>query len=162
MPVNKLPDPPIFGKLEDPEWRQWLQALFKWQRQEGYFTPTFTGLTIGGVGGAVTHYAHWYKQGNRVWISGYMAANGTATITFGNFGTTYITNPPFTVAPANNSLPINGYSGQYLSSATTPITGQVWAFGDSSTNRSRIYFTPGGPTTAGNLVYWTLNYQTDA
>jgi hypothetical protein len=159
--INKLPDPPLGSDYDNPAWKAWFSDLNKWQRKEGYFTPVFTGLTVGGAGGAVTHYAHWYKYGNRVHVEGLMSTNGTGTLTLAAWNGCYLTNPPFLIAPSNNSLIINPYGGVWMASNGT-TTGQVWAFGDSTTNQGRIYFTAGGPTTADNDIYWNINYQTDA
>lgn len=158
--LNKLPDPPLAGKLEDPEWRQWFQALTKWQRQEGYFTPIFTGLTVGGVGGTVTHYGHYYKAGNRVFLSGNMITNTTGTITLAAYAGTYLTNLPYLIMPLNNKLPVPAFGGTWLASDGS-VGGQIWGFGNSSTNQSRLYFTGGGPLAADIDVWWSINYQTD-
>lgn len=160
MPINKLPDPPITEDYKDPSWRQWFQDLSRWQRKEGYWTPTFTNLTVGGVGGTVTHYANYYKQGNRVSISGNMITNATGTITIAAYAGTYLTNLPFLVMSSNNSLPVPSFGGLWLASDGS-VGGQLWTFGNSSTNQTRVYFTGGGPLAADVDVWWNLNYQTD-
>lgn len=163
MFINKLSSPPSAQEFESYSWKDWFTNLYKWQRTEGIWTPTFSGLTVGGAGGTVTHTARYYKIGNMVYVYGLMKTNGTGTLTA--TASTYISNLPWPVHQVlNGSDYFHPGHGLVVNAATGALVTSCYTVSSvtAGTYDTRLYFGAFGPTTADHDLTWSCWYQSNA
>ena len=138
-------------------WRRWFTDMRNWVYKEGVWTPTFTGLTVGGVGGTVTHYGRYYKIGNMVHLMGQSVTNVTGTLSC-TWGVTAITNLPF---PIDYSI-ARGATRPYWHSIGSVINDSLGTYlapmvvsHYDLANELRAYMGTFGPTTASHNLTWS-------
>ena len=161
MTINKIPAPPQ-GDVTNSLWKNWFTSMHLWVRQEGQFTPNFVGLTVGGVGGAVTHYGWYYKIGNIVFLNGLIFPTVATTTLASTAGNTYINNLPYAVSlTKRGSAAFQSFSGTCVNDSDGALLGAVRILSTGDSLKLHLYF-PTFTTIANQRVSYTIWYQTDA
>lgn len=110
---------------------------------QGTFTPTFTGSTSGSHASYTTQQGHWHRQGDMVWGSIALQANGALSGPVGNLeisGLDYTLPSGFTNGFFGVS--ISQYNGMTFSAGLTQMMGRI------DPNTAKIKLTLAGSATA--------------